>query len=552
MQAEYENFLNKVRKAKVVKLYGAGKFARILYLFLSRQGIEVEAFVVTDIEQNPTELFQKPVIGIESLAFQNTSNLVVGFENEEVTNDVINFLSTRWMGNIIKVSYDIIIDIYCNYVVDEHSVDSFCRGLSKEKKVIAYVADADGEMVVQYLLTKQVQVRAICKEWRGLFLNKMIPVLSFEQLINEDKDNALVLTMGCSDRQVVYMKRLRRAGFEKIIFISEEIKKTIKDNYREFVWEENGAQFQVLNLLNVEQNHYIVQREQASKIYRWRTPSRYQFSYNGEQLEAIRNDELFKEYKNQFPDCCYLPYEEVSLQEVQNVKEKIEVYITKFYKDKRIEPVSLPTWGIPIQAGKALTDVQVAEICDNTGDNISSRNEDYSEGTALYWIWKNTYGQDYVGVFHYRRHMAMGKDGLQNLLQYDVLLTVPNYVPMKIKEFFCTNYILDYDWELMMHYIRKYDDAYYNTALIYENAHSYFPCNIFIMRREQFDKMCMFVFNILDGVDSYYQRNCQVRKDRYLGYLLENLVSIYVMHNSGKMKIAYTDMKYYSPIEESS
>ena len=90
------------------------------------------------------------------------------------------------------------------------------------------------------------------------------------------------------------------------------------------------------------------------------------------------------------------------------------------------------------------------------------------------------------------------------------------------------------------------------TALKHEKAHSYFPCNIFIMRREYFDEMCEFIFGVLEKVDGYYENIHMVRKDRYLGYLVENLLSIYMMHHAADRNIAYTDMKYYYPIEEST
>ena len=59
----------------------------------------------------------------------------------------------------------------------------------------------------------------------------------------------------------------------------------------------------------------------------------------------------------------------------------------------------------PIQVGKALhPDLDLGYITDATGDNISSKNGNYSELTAQYWAWKNLKDVEYIGLCHYRRY----------------------------------------------------------------------------------------------------------------------------------------------------
>lgn len=61
---------------------------------------------------------------------------------------------------------------------------------------------------------------------------------------------------------------------------------------------------------------------------------------------------------------------------------------------------------MPLQVGRALhPNVDLGMTCDNTGDNISQLNAQYSELTGLYWMWKNC-DADYQGLVHYRRHFA--------------------------------------------------------------------------------------------------------------------------------------------------
>ena len=53
---------------------------------------------------------------------------------------------------------------------------------------------------------------------------------------------------------------------------------------------------------------------------------------------------------------------------------------------------------IPIQGGKSLNPtIDLGFITDNIGDNISDKNNQYSEWSVIYWIWKNSHDTQYVG-----------------------------------------------------------------------------------------------------------------------------------------------------------
>ncbi|MBQ3778942.1 MAG: DUF4422 domain-containing protein, partial [Fibrobacter sp.] len=78
-------------------------------------------------------------------------------------------------------------------------------------------------------------------------------------------------------------------------------------------------------------------------------------------------------------------------------------------------PVPSQDWFLPIQVGAALSKQDLGFQKDNlvngeTCDNISEKNPNYCELTALYWAWKNIrkiYPEiQYIGLNHYRRYFA--------------------------------------------------------------------------------------------------------------------------------------------------
>jgi len=73
----------------------------------------------------------------------------------------------------------------------------------------------------------------------------------------------------------------------------------------------------------------------------------------------------------------------------------------------------------PVQVGTALKkDCFEQYLHDNTGDNISEKNQMYCELTAQYWAWKNE-DADYYGLMHYRRYFSFDETKKEPYVQYD-------------------------------------------------------------------------------------------------------------------------------------
>ena len=69
---------------------------------------------------------------------------------------------------------------------------------------------------------------------------------------------------------------------------------------------------------------------------------------------------------------------------------------------------------LPIQVGRAISSVDLGIQGDDTGDNISWKNRNYCELTALYWAWKNLKEVDIIGLCHYRRYFLL-KNNIFNI-----------------------------------------------------------------------------------------------------------------------------------------
>lgn len=80
---------------------------------------------------------------------------------------------------------------------------------------------------------------------------------------------------------------------------------------------------------------------------------------------------------------------------------------------------------IPLHVGASLhPELDLGYQKDNVGENISEKNNSYSELTGLYWAWKNL-DADYIGLAHYRRHFGskkrIGKERLAWIIKYTEL-----------------------------------------------------------------------------------------------------------------------------------
>lgn len=216
---------------------------------------------------------------------------------------------------------------------------------------------------------------------------------------------------------------------------------------------------------------------------------------------------------------------------------------------------------MPIQVGKAISDIDLGIQGDDTGDNISSKNKSYCELTALYWAWKNLKDIDYIGINHYRRYFNFYESGLYcsdykvvsaNEIKYKDL-NIPNIkklfansdIVVAKKKYYPYNLMTDYscchiseDFRKVREVIVELYPTYINAfdkVMIDNNKLSHY--NMFVTSWTVFDNYCQWLFTILEEVERRIDISSynSVQK-RIFGYMSERLMAIYIEANNLRHK----------------
>lgn len=256
----------------------------------------------------------------------------------------------------------------------------------------------------------------------------------------------------------------------------------------------------------------------------------------------------------------------------------------------------------PIHVGASKSNLKLEIQRDDEGINISKLNCYCSELTATYWLWKNNSNHDYYGLVHYRRFFSFERpnlifhliNGLLFLLAKTTSLIFPdarystkNSLPQKIKSTELEFYLNEFSEKLAtlvgsdqapdclclypirssarsnrksfslalgMFTLKKIETIinehhavfvpYLNKSL---NSSSYSPCNMIIMKKEDFNDYCDFMFNVifkyhswaLNGVDHDGVNNLAVRSSGYIGELLTDIYIRKLISEKKKIKKLY-------------
>lgn len=228
------------------------------------------------------------------------------------------------------------------------------------------------------------------------------------------------------------------------------------------------------------------------------------------------------------------------------LKESVHIYVAHSVYDRELSqtPV-INDHEIPIQVGAALTDKHLFKVLDSSGiDNISEKNRQYCELTGLYWAWRND-KSDFVGFCHYRRKFLLTDEQIRTVIDgdADVVVTYPILNFDSVRTQYGKDHVIE-DWDVFMSVIENVAPTYLDAARQVQDGIYYYAYNMFIMKRDLFDDYCEFIFPILEECEKLIGQKEDVYQNRYIGFLAERLLSIYLTKNR-QLKIAIADKAFY-------
>ncbi|MDD6790451.1 MAG: DUF4422 domain-containing protein [Lachnospira sp.] len=220
---------------------------------------------------------------------------------------------------------------------------------------------------------------------------------------------------------------------------------------------------------------------------------------------------------------------------------------------------------LPIQVGACIPvngkKVDFGYLKDDAGDNISGKNPEFSELTAVYWAWKNL-SADYIGLVHYRRYFSVvkkGKKPFDNIMtksEAEAILRNHDIIIPKKRHYFIET--------LYSHYSNSLEEKHLILArtIIHERCPEYletfdrtmkrtwgYMFNMMVMRRDYFDSYCKWLFDILFELEKRIDLTGYTSFERRLfGRVSELLFDVWLEHQIEQGRIARKQIQEISII----
>ena len=255
------------------------------------------------------------------------------------------------------------------------------------------------------------------------------------------------------------------------------------------------------------------------------------------ETRFFRTNEVTKEKVQIFKDelgidmSYLLPKEEAVIPKRDDVKIYSLCYAAKDFDFLNTAEIT------PLQVGAA-NGTDVCRTKDNTGDNISDKNYFYIENTGTYWIWKNVEGAKIKGQMQYRRPFSgiTEMDIDKAFETYDVITCEPFHhpdhkIPTKeepmvipadtVEQGYAFSNCIDDLYILEMAIKMYYPDYAEDYDKYIKNGPDLYYSNGFIMRAEDYDRYCEFLFKCLEGYLQFTNIKTQNELIEHVKYNIE-------------------------------
>jgi len=205
---------------------------------------------------------------------------------------------------------------------------------------------------------------------------------------------------------------------------------------------------------------------------------------------------------------------------------------------------------------------------DDCGETIAHRNPDFSEMTAIYWVWKNVADLDGVGFCHYRRYLDFRKSAWQSTREtqlrslravrsYEsyfidrsviaqlldegaIIVARPTQIGVANAEQYMSAHVPEH-YLAMVNYILTRHPHLARQVVAQVRAKGLYGNNMFVMRWADFDRLCRFWFDGLFALDRQVGNKPDGYQRRLLAFLSERLFDIHVrwLRDSGRRVVEY-------------
>ena len=187
---------------------------------------------------------------------------------------------------------------------------------------------------------------------------------------------------------------------------------------------------------------------------------------------------------------------------------------------------------LPMQVG-AIGKAKLGFTADDTGDNISEKNDGFCELTGLYWAWKNLKDADAIGLCHYRRYFKGSKNKISTLLETTdcILPKQRNYfIETTYSQYAHAHHAIDLDTTRTIIAERHPDClAAFDATMKSKKGHRF---NMLIMKRPLLNRYCVWLFDILFELEKRLDTSSYSPNDRRVfGFVGERLLDVWIRAN---------------------